>query len=139
DGHAFGRKVADQAMDFAARANIDAARRLVEDQNLGRAQQPTPDHNLLLVAAAEAADRRLDIFGLDREIAHRRQAKRFPPAIIDQRQRTGATDTREIGYLQVEGDALGKNQAFGAPLLGHEAEPGLDRLRWAPRREGLAV
>ena len=35
-GHALRGKVADQAVDLAARADIDAARRLVEDQHLRR-------------------------------------------------------------------------------------------------------
>ena len=40
----------------------------------------------------------------------------------------GADDDRiEIGEPDIEGDALRQDQAFGAPLLRHEAEPGLDR------------
>ena len=45
----------------------------------------------------------------------------------------------EVGELQIERDALGEHQAFGAPLLRHEAEPRLDRLGRGARRERLAV
>ena len=39
-------------------ADVDAAGRLVEQQDLGRAEQPAREHDLLLVAAGQGADRR---------------------------------------------------------------------------------
>ncbi len=47
-------------MDLGAGADIDAARRLVEDEDSRRAHQPSAEQDLLLVAAAQPADRRLD-------------------------------------------------------------------------------
>ena len=37
-------------------ADVDAARRLVDDQHLGPQRQPARQHHLLLVAAGEIAD-----------------------------------------------------------------------------------
>ena len=42
-----------QPVDLALGADVDAARRLVEDQDVAVAQQPFGDDDLLLVAAGE--------------------------------------------------------------------------------------
>ena len=43
-------------MDLRLRAHIDAARRLVEDDDVGLSLQPSREDGLLLVPAAESAD-----------------------------------------------------------------------------------
>src|SRR5690606_25703190 len=48
-----GRQFVDQLVDLDLRADVDAARRLVEDQHLGVRQQPLADDDLLLVAAGQ--------------------------------------------------------------------------------------
>ena len=48
---------AHQLVDLALGADVDAARRLVEDHHLGLHRQPLGEHDLLLVAAGERADR----------------------------------------------------------------------------------
>ena len=130
---------ADQAVDFAARPDVDPARRLVEDQHLGASQQPAADHHLLLVAAAQPADRRLDVGHLDGEVAHGLERGGGAPPPVDQGQRLAVHDPGEVGELQVEGDALGEQQSLGATLLRHEPEPCLDGVGGRVRRERLAL
>ncbi len=51
-----GRQLIDQLVDLDLGADVDAARRLVEDQHLGVGQQPLPDDDLLLVSPRKRAD-----------------------------------------------------------------------------------
>ena len=67
--HATLGQRADEAVDFGACADVDAARRLIENEHLGPRLQPTPDHDFLLIAATELSDRNIDARGLDREVA----------------------------------------------------------------------
>ena len=46
-------ELGDDRVDFVFGADIDAARRLVEDQHLGAGEQPLRQHHLLLIAAGE--------------------------------------------------------------------------------------
>ena len=52
-GESIAHQVVDEAVDLAARADVDAARRFVQDQDLGRCVQPLGQVDLLLVAAAQ--------------------------------------------------------------------------------------
>ena len=52
---------AHQAIDFGLGADVDAARRLVEDDDLGLHGQPLGEHDLLLVAARERAGALRDV------------------------------------------------------------------------------
>ncbi len=63
-GDAVLRQPRDQAVNFGLRADVDAARRLVEDQDPGLRQQPARDQHLLLVPAREVLDPLLQIRGL---------------------------------------------------------------------------
>ena len=49
-------QLAHQPVDLALRADVDAARRLVEDHHPGLHRQPLGQHDLLLVAARQGAD-----------------------------------------------------------------------------------
>ena len=74
---------ADQRVDLRARADVDAAGRLVEQQHPAVAQQPAGQHDLLLVAAGQGADDaghvgRPDVEGL--APASRAAARSAPPA-----------------------------------------------------------
>ena len=60
DAGAFGGQAVDDLVDLVLGADVDAARRLVEDEQARAAQQPLADHDLLLVAAREVLDQRLD-------------------------------------------------------------------------------
>ena len=60
----------DQRLDFNLGADVDAARRLVEDEQLGAGAKPTREQDLLLVAAGQIARFLLDARGLDRQPRH---------------------------------------------------------------------
>ena len=51
----------DQSVDLGLGADVDAARRLVEQQDLAFGRDPAGDDGLLLVAAAEQPDRPVDL------------------------------------------------------------------------------
>src|SRR3954471_18131568 len=55
-GHPVGGQIADQFLDLSLGADIDAAGRLVEDEQRGLSDQPAGQQHLLLVAAAEVLD-----------------------------------------------------------------------------------
>ena len=55
DGAALGGQLLDQGVDLGLGADVDAARRLVEQQDLRTRGDPAADDRLLLVAAGEAA------------------------------------------------------------------------------------
>ena len=57
---ALGREPLDQGVDLGLGADVDAAGRLVEQQDAGAGGDPAADDGLLLVAAGELADRPLD-------------------------------------------------------------------------------
>jgi hypothetical protein len=71
----------EELVDFGLGADVDAARRLVEDQHVAIAQQPLGDDDLLLVAAREQA-RFLGVGrGLDRELPmYGRPTSRMAPS-----------------------------------------------------------
>ena len=66
-----GGQPADQVVDFGLGTDVDAARRLVEQEDLGLDQEPPRQDALLLVASREAGDRRVTAGGLDRQLLDR--------------------------------------------------------------------
>ena len=66
----FLSRLAEQPIDLRLGADVDADRRLVEDEELGAVIEPFADHDLLLVAAGKARDQggargRLDLHVAD--------------------------------------------------------------------------
>ena len=59
----------DELVDRHARADVDADRRLVEDEQLDLAGQPLADQHLLLVAAGKGADVAVDLERLQLQVA----------------------------------------------------------------------
>ena len=60
DRHAVVGQAAQQPVDLRFGADVDAARRLVDDQHLRPEREPFRQHHLLLVAAAQGGRRGLD-------------------------------------------------------------------------------
>ena len=56
DRKSLARQLGDLALDVGLRADVDAAGRLVEDDQLRGGRQPAGEQHLLLVAAGEGAD-----------------------------------------------------------------------------------
>src|SRR5271165_451794 len=70
NGGALAGDLADELMQVGLGLDVDADRRLVDDEDLGLSRQPFGDRNLLLVSAGEIADdlserRRADVEALD--------------------------------------------------------------------------
>ena len=61
DGFAFGRQLLDQTVNLRLGSDVDSAGRLVEEEDLRARRDPAGDDRLLLVAAAEQADRPVDL------------------------------------------------------------------------------
>ena len=60
-------ELADHGVDLGLGADVDAARRLVEDEQRGLGVEPLAQHHLLLVAAGELGDRQVDRGRADRQ------------------------------------------------------------------------
>ena len=65
----FGQ-IADQALDLGLRADVDAARRIVEEQHPGLEAQDARQQDLLLIAAGQLADPLVGTRRLDPQAAH---------------------------------------------------------------------
>src|SRR5262249_18452750 len=70
-GEAAAGQFAHQAVDLCLGTHVDAARRLVEDEDPGLARQPLAEHDLLLVAARELVDDLRNATGADAEAPDR--------------------------------------------------------------------
>src|SRR3954447_15288418 len=126
---ALAGELAQQAVDLGLGAAVDAAGRLVDDQQLRVRRQPLGEHDLLLVAARQRADDIVEpvVFELQLGAPFGRQrvlgGRADQPAVRQRpelRQRGVARD-REIHH-----------QALRPPILRDEADPR------AHRRSGLA-
>ena len=125
----------EQRVDAAARGDIDATRRLIEQPHAHVAVQPAADDHLLLIAAAEFGDRLCRA-----RVAHlklRKQAGGFS--------RLGATiepagqkaPKRKPGDAGVEAHAARPEESVMFAVLRHKREAGGDRGargRWRKRR-----
>ena len=68
-------ELAHQRVDLGLGADVDAARRLVHDQDARLGREPLAEHDLLLVAAGELADDLLRPAGPDAEAARSASAR----------------------------------------------------------------
>ncbi len=59
--HAVAHQFRQRAIHLRLRADVDAARRFVDDQHLRIGREPFAEHDLLLIAARQRADRRIGI------------------------------------------------------------------------------
>jgi len=67
EGAAAGSECAHQLVDFALGADVDALRRLVENQHLRLRRQPAGHRDFLLVASGQIACTRFDRGRFDRQ------------------------------------------------------------------------
>ena len=68
DAEAPRRLFGDELVDRPARADVDAAGRLVRDEQRRLAEQPAGEQHLLLVAATEGPHRRVQVLHPDRQV-----------------------------------------------------------------------
>ena len=112
-------QLADQPVNLRLAAHVHAARRLVEQQHVGLlVQQPAQGH-LLLVAAAQLADRLLGprqrtaaASASRRTACRRRQSSSQPNAAVGPQPAVG----------QVVGDALVERQPLALAVLAEQAD-----------------
>ena len=122
DAQALRRQLEDELIYFLLRSDVDAARRLVEQQNPRFRRQPFSDHDLLLIAAGKRRCDLLDAVAahgepLDHVVGERRFAREDANSkarqLADGRQRDIVANRR------------GQMQAARLTVLGHQrnAEP----------------
>ena len=112
---------ADQRVDLRAGADVDAAGRLVEQQHPAVAQQPAGQHDLLLVAAGQRADR----------AARRRPgarpapapARALRPALAPPVEEAAAGEPAQAGDADVAVDGLVEQQPLALALLRAPGRP----------------
>ena len=124
-----GAELVDQLVDLDLGADVDTARRLVEDQQPGVRRQPLADHDLLLVAAGEGAGA-----GPDRSSGPSTARRRWPLRAAAARPpaRRGCRASR--ARVMCCGRGV-QHQALALAVLRYEAEPGAHR---GPARRGPA-
>src|SRR5690606_36615019 len=119
-------QAADQPADLGLGADVDPARRLIQNQHRGLRVDPPGQQHLLLVAPAQIADSLVKAGGPDVQIAYRPLAARFGLAPVEESPalRQPVDDDRDQVVLHVH---LAK-QAVVAPVLGQVADAELDGL-----------
>src|SRR6185437_4917333 len=122
-------------IDFLAGADIDAARRLFEDQQLQLAEQPARKTDLLLVAARQGADLLLGPAGPDGQAADPLADRRLFLALVDDH---APGEERQVGEGHVFAQRQHRDDAFAFALGGDEADAGGDGRAGAVQRIGLA-
>ena len=133
---AVGGQFRNQTIDFGLCADIDAARRLIQDQHARGPRKPSSEHHLLLIASREVGDELVE--------ARRLHAHAFDLFVRDE-QFGGATEetkTRNaIGHTKrdILGDAAHQQQRLTLALFGRKADAGGDRVRGAAQPDLGAV
>ena len=125
--HAAVGKVADHPVDFDLGGDVDAARRLVEDEKLDVLdQQPLRQHDLLLVAAGKLAHRLRRIGKPDRQFADL-VADQLPASrSVDDAVRRVAGKARQPRIVD---DAGVERQPVALAVLGQHGDVGAHCLR----------
>ena len=104
------RQPEDQVINLALGADIDAARRFVEQQHARLRRQPLADHDLLLVAARQRSGALVDAVAADAELARPRcaasSASPAKDADAEPRQRSDQRQRDIVGDRRPEMQAL---------------------------------
>src|SRR5712691_711684 len=126
----------DQLVEFGLRADIDAARRIVQQQNFRLRAQPARDDAFLLVAAAEAGDRRLRPGRLHRQTDDRLLGRGPLAAAGDQPQRAHFVERAD---RDVVAHRLMREQPQPFAVFGDQSHSGGDRFFRMRERGRLAL
>ena len=113
----------DDVVDLALGADVDATRRLFQDQNARGLVQPAGQQQLLLRAAAQRLGQRIDRTGLDREALQRLVRL---PEFVGERDDAAARYPGS-GHDIVE-DRKGRQDALLGPVTRHVADAGPNRF-----------
>ena len=120
------RQIVQQPIDLAFRADVDAARRLVENQHVAVAQKPFGDDDLLLVAARKQphllpVGRRLD--GKQIDVSRRRVV--HLALLVEKAARTG--EARHARHRDVVADVHADDEPELLAVLRQVADAGVAR------------
>src|SRR5437763_11452117 len=132
---ALGGQLVDERLDFALRAHVNAARRLVEDEELRVLAEPAREQNLLLVAARKLTNLLLRARSLDAEPTH---------IILDHLVLPRARDDAHPRHLgqrrqrQVLAHGEFGDDALGLAVFGEEGQAGFNRVARRAKAEPLA-
>src|SRR5579872_1720008 len=122
--NALGGEMANAGVDLALGADIDAARRLVEQKQTRRAEHFLGQHDLLLVAAGQRADRE---FGPRRAHVERGDRLARKPRLAQLRHEEERRDAPEHRGDEIASDAVAQHQTAAAPVVADESEAGAAR------------
>ncbi len=113
------REVADDPVDLGLRRDVDAARRLVEQQHAAFVEQPAREHDLLLVSARQQANDAVGIVGhgVQRPELLARAGALLPHVEQHAREATEVRDRHVLRLAPVEDESL------RLAVLGSEPEP----------------
>jgi len=124
DGFAFGGQLLDQAVNLCLGAYVDSPGRLIEEEDLRTRRDPAGDDRLLLVAAAEQADRPVE---LKRTQVDARQNRRGDTPEFPAPDDPTRGEASHRGKRDVVDDGALRNDPVALALLRYEADPGGDR------------
>ena len=122
---ALARELGHQPVHLGLRADVDAARRLVDDQDLRARGEPLAEHDLLLVAAGQEADRVGELVELQLQLGRPVRGELGLGAGADHAELVA--QRLQAGEADVALDAELHHQALLAAVLGDEADAGLHR------------
>ncbi len=124
-----------EAVDLGLRADVDADGRLVEQQHARLPPERARQHHLLLVAAAERPDRRVDRRRRDREALDRLGGEALLGRRVDQQ----PAERAQVGERHVLAHAEVEQQPVALAVLGDESDAGLQRLARRARADRSAL
>jgi hypothetical protein len=125
-----------ERVDFGFRADVDAARRFVHEQDPRARQQTLRDHDFLLVAPREVVDDRLRARRFDAQVANRVAGCGALLPSIDRRAAHEASQRRQ---RNIEPHRKRGDQALRFAVLGDERQPASDRVARRADARGTAV
>src|SRR3954453_9693114 len=132
DGEPLLGQGGDDIVDLRPGANIDAARRLVEDDDLGLAGDILGQHHLLLVTARKVIGR-LRGAPLDAESADVRVGETLD---CSRTYKAGWRNARIVSERDIVADRMLKHESLGLAVLRHEHDAGRKAVGWAFGGEG---
>ena len=124
--HALIGKRAQALVDFAARANVDAFGRLVDQEHRRLRRDLASKQRLLLIAAGQFEQLRFDRCGADAQVLRDLPGALDLLGLIDDagtRDRVQETEPEVLAQRQAE------EHAFGVAVVGDEADPGFRETR----------
>src|SRR4051812_6137999 len=117
-------------------ADVDAARRLIEQNYFRVGLEPFRQHNFLLVAARQVLDQLPGECQLDAELADERREGIALPTLL---YKTGSREAGQVGQPEVLERGLLEDESLVLAILGHQRDAGPDRVARLADVQGTAI